>query len=192
MAPYILLMKMEKGIIDRLVDRLGKRLADQPTLQARKISSIDIKNGIIYFNAKEDSVRRFYDISIRDWELCLNTAWDLDARDYFELGIFCIYRGGNIPKAEEFFNESTKKRPSRELQDLLKEYRPKEKLEEIKKAREEEAELIKQLAEKLYDDNQKTRALESFQLLRYRYGNTSIYTNNRIAIDNKITTLTGK
>jgi len=188
---YISLMKMEKGIIDRLVDRLGKRQVDRPVLQGREISSIDTQNGIIYFNIKEDSVRRFYDISIRDWELCLTNAWDLDARDYFELGMFCIYRGGNIPKAEEFFNKSLTKRPNRELQELLKEYRPKDKLEELKKGREEEAELIKQLAENLYDAKQQSLALESLQLLRYRYGNTSVYTNNKITIDTKINVLTG-
>ncbi|MEK7309846.1 MAG: FHA domain-containing serine/threonine-protein kinase [Planctomycetota bacterium] len=191
-AQYLSLMKMEKRIIDRFVERLGKREIGRPVLQGREISSIDTKNGIIYFNAKEDAVRRFYDISIRDWEICLTNAWELDARDCFDLGMFFIYRGGNIPKAEDFFNKSLTKKPNREVQELLKQYRPKDKLEELKKSREEEAELVKQLAEKFYDNKQQSQALESFQLLRYRYVNTLVYTNNKTAIDTKINVLIGK
>lgn len=190
LASYISVMKLEKGIIDRFIDRFGKRKLDRPVLQGREISSIDTGNGIIYFNVKEDAIRKFYEISIRDWELCLTNAWDLDARDFFELGMFCIYRGGNIPKAEEFFNKSLTKRPNRELQELLKEFRPRDKLEELKKNREEEAELVKQVAEKLYDDKQ-PGALDAFQLLRYRYGNTLVYANNKTAIDTKVNILTG-
>jgi hypothetical protein len=166
---------------------------DRPKIQDREISSIDTKNGIIYFNVKEDAVRKFYDISIRDWEICLTNSWTMDARDYFDMGIFCIYRGGNIPKAEEFFNKSRDRSPNKELQELLKQYWPnrsKDKLEELKKDREEEAELIKQVADKLYDNKQQSQALESFQLLRYRYSNTSVYTTNKITIDTKINILT--
>ena len=198
LAPYISMMKMEKRIIDRLVDRLGKRQIDRPMLQGREVVSIDIKTGIIYLNDQKYPIRRFHDISIRDWEICLTSAWELDAWDYFDLGMFSIYRGGNILKADEFFTKSLanraklSKQSDRELQELLKQYRPKDKLEELKKNREEEAELIKQVAEKSYDNKQQSQALESFQLLYYRYGNTAVYTNNKIAIDTKINILTGK
>jgi hypothetical protein len=100
-----------------------------------------------------------------------------------------LYRGGNVPKAEDFFIKATTKRPNRQTQELLKTYRPKDKLDEVKRGREEEAEIIKDVAERLYNDKQ-AGALENFQALRYRYGNTLVYTNNKTAIDTKITILT--
>jgi len=193
-AQYFSLMKMEKGLIDRFIGRFGERKLNRPVLQGREISSIDAKAGIIYFNVTDNISQRavkFQEISIRDWELCLTNAWDLDARDYFDLGMLCIYRGGNIPKAEESFNKTLQKKPNRELQDLLKQYRPRDKLEELKKSREDEAEMFKQIAEKLYNDKQ-TGALDAFQLLRYRYVNTLVYTNNKTSIDTKIKLLGGK
>ena len=74
---------------------------------------------------------------------------------------------------------------------MLEQYRPKDKLEELKKAVKKK-ELVKQLAEKFYDNKQQSQALESFQLLRYRYVNTLVYTNNKTAIDTKINILIGK
>ncbi|MBI5778553.1 MAG: protein kinase [Planctomycetes bacterium] len=191
-AQYLSLMKMEKGLIDRFIDRFEKRKLDRPVLQGKEISSIDAKSGLIYFTLKDSPPLKFQEISIRDWEICLTNSWDLDARDFFDLGMLCIYRGGNILKAEESFNKALQKRPNRELQDLLKQYRPRDKLEELKKGREDDAELVRQLAEKLYDNKQQPQALDAFQLLRYRFVNTLVYTNNKTAIDTKIKLLGGK
>ncbi|MEW6025727.1 MAG: FHA domain-containing serine/threonine-protein kinase [Planctomycetota bacterium] len=188
---YLSLIKMEKGIIDRFIDRFNTRRIDRPVLQGREIASIDTGNGLIYFVSKETPPLRFQEISIRDWELCLTGGWDFDARDCFDFAMLCICRGGNIPKAEEFFSKSLTKKPNRELQELLKTYRPKEKLEELKKNREDEAGMFSQIADKLYNEKQ-PGALDAFQLLRYRYVNTLVYTNNKTSIDTKIKLLGGK
>lgn len=202
LASYIGEMRFEKGIIDRFIERFNQRRIDQPTIQGRRISGIDTANGVIYLDASGPANQRlvkFHETSIRDWELCLSGAWNFDAKDFFELGFFCIYRGGNVIKAEEFFDKSNKlihaapdKLTIKPIQELLIKYRPKAKLEELKTDRESQAEMFKEVAEKLYEDKLSTQAIETFQLLRYRYSNTFFYVQNKIGIDTKINILTGK
>jgi serine/threonine protein kinase len=202
LAEYAAEMRFEKGIIDRYVERFNQRRIDQPIIQNREIFGIDTANGIIYLKASGLTPQRlvkFQETSIRDWELCLSNAWSFDARDYFELGFLCVYRGGNTAKAEEYFEKANAliykaadKRALRTISDLLVKYRSKPKLAELKNNRERDAALFKQAADALYESRQPARALEAFQLLRYRYSNTVFYAEHKTSIDSRINILTGK
>lgn len=176
---FIFFIEAEKNILKEFINKLN----EENTLTLRGKEVLSINDGLIHF--KGSGSLKWEELTALDWAVGISNGWKLTAKQYFELAILCIKRGGLDTKAEEYFKSAINIGPDNKTKALISKYR--QQIPSLKKDRDEkESVQIKGQSDKLFDEKDTSLALKGYLLLKYRYWNTSVYMKDKSFIERRI------
>lgn len=176
---FIFFIESERNILKDFINKLAE--GNNLTLRGKEVLSIN--DGLINF--KGGGSLKWEELTALDWAVGISNGWKLTAKQYFDLAILCIKRGGLDTKAEDYFKSAMNNEPDNKKRALMNKYR--QQIPLLKKERDEkESVQIKAEAEKLFNARNYSLALKGFLLLKYRYWNTDTYRNEISLIEKRI------
>ncbi|MFH1229961.1 MAG: FHA domain-containing serine/threonine-protein kinase [Planctomycetota bacterium] len=179
-SDFIFFIESEKNILKEFINKLNEK--NTLTLRGKEVLSIN--NGLINF--RDSAPLKWEELTALDWAVGISNGWKLTARQYFDLAILCIKRGGLDTKAEEYFRLAINVGQDNKIKALINKY--KSQIPKLKKERDgEESVRIKEESDKLFDERNHSLALKGYLLLKYRYWNTGAYIKDRNFIEKRIT-----
>jgi hypothetical protein len=182
---FIFFIDSEKSILKDFINKINEK--NTLTLRGKEVLSVN--NGV--FNLKESSSLRCEEFTALDWAVGISSGWKLTAKQYFDLAILCLKRGGLDSKAKDYFEESANRTSDNKTKAVANRY--KAQIAALKRDRDvKESVQVKEDADKMFADKNYSLALRGYLLLKYRYWNTNAYLKDKKFIEERITDCGGE
>jgi serine/threonine protein kinase len=182
---FIFFIDSEKSILKDFINKINEK--NTLTLRGKEVLSVN--NGV--FNLKESSPLRCEEFTALDWAVGISNGWKLTAKQYFDLAILCLKRGGLDSKAKDYFEESANRTSDNKTKAVANRY--KAQIAALKRDRDaKESIQVKEDADKIFTDKNYSLALRGYLLLKYRYWNTNAYLKDKKLIEDRITDCGGE